>query len=186
MEEIQMRLTWKALAVGVLLASASTTSFAVPTCNSSTDWVSLGPPGVKYLSNWFSSAGTYNDCYTFSLGANADSFGGVVELDPWFNTLDIDVTSVSLLLNGSSIGEDQSPLNFAFGDLDQGGIYTLVVNSLVTADPSGLWNAPAGYIGLIGAMPSAPAPTSVPEPTTLTLLGLGLVTAAVVRRRRVR
>jgi hypothetical protein len=171
-----MRRTWKAIAVGFALASASTTSFAMPKCTSNTDWVSLGPPGTAVFSNWFSKSGTFNDCYTFSLGGDADSFGGVVEVDPLFNKLDIDVTSVSLFLNGSSLGKDQSPLNFTFDDLVKGGIYTLIVNAVVTKDP-GLWKIPVGYVGTIQTT------TSVPEPMTLTLLGLGLVAVAAARRR---
>jgi hypothetical protein len=179
-----MRLSWKAIAAGVLLASASTTSFAVPTCSSTTDWASVGP-GIEFFSNLFSSPRTYDDCYTFSLSGDAKAFAGVGGID-WFSNLDIDVTSVSLFSNDSSIGAAQSPQSFVFDDLTQGGLYTLVVNSVVTLGPSGLWNAPVGYFGLIGAMPGLVAddPTRVPEPTTLTLLGLGLVTAAVVRRRR--
>ncbi len=173
-----MRLSWKAIAAGVLLASASTTSFAGPTCSSTTDWANLGPPGLASFGNWFSTAGTYNDCYTFALGASADSFGGTLEIDPWLNKLDIDVTSVSLFLNGSSIGADQSPSYFTFDDLVQGGIYTLIVNSVVTRDP-GLWNVPVGYVGVIKTTTN-----SVREPTTLTLLSLGLLATAAVRRRR--
>src|SRR5690349_13130834 len=136
-----MRLTWKAIAAGFVLASASTASFALPTCSSTTDWVTLGPPGLETFGNVFSRAGNYYDCYTFSLGASADTLGVTLEIDPWLNKLDIDVTSVSLWLNGSSIGSDTSPSYFTFSDLTQGGIYTLIVDSVVTNDP-GLWSAP--------------------------------------------
>ena len=48
----------------------------------------------------------------------------------------------------------------------------------MTRDP-GLWNVPVGYVGVIKTTTN-----SVPEPTTLTLLSLGLLATAAVRRRR--
>jgi hypothetical protein len=173
------------MAAGVVLALASTASFAIPvsmpSCTSTTNWGSLGPPGNQAFGQAFTSAGSYNDCYNFSLGSNADSFGGTTAWDLPLNSLDINLDQVSLYSNTTMVGSDQSPESFAFAGLVAGG-YTLVVSSVVT-DNWGFYPLLA-YTGQISTYKAGAGTTSVPEPTTLTLLGLGMVAAAAVRRRR--
>ena len=172
----------KVVVTGIAVALGASSAMAAPNCNSTTDWVSLGPPGLETFGKSFTAAtsGTYHDCYTFSLDASATSFGGVLEIDPWLNKLDIDVSKVSLFLNKTLVGYDSSPFNFSFASLLSGGIYTLMIDSVVSKDP-GLWNLPVGYAGMIATTIAAP----VPEPTLVALVLAGLVgvgAAAAARR----
>jgi len=169
----------KTLLASIALATAASSSMAaLPSCYSTTSWNSLGPPDVEFFGNSFTSAGTYNDCYTFSLNSTANSFGGALEINTLFNKLDIDVTSVSLFLGESLIGSDTSPLFFSFGGLAGGGLYTLAVASSVSNDP-GLWKIPVGYAGLIATI-AAP----VPEPSAVALMIAGLLGVGTVAWRR--
>lgn len=165
----------KAVLAGLALGLASAGAFAMaPACSS---LGTLGPPGLATFGNSFSSAGSYTDCYTFSLSSAAHSFGGTLEIDPLFNRLDIDVQSVSLYAGDTLLGTDTSPLLFSFGDLI-GGAYTLAIRSLVENDP-GLWNKPVGYVG---ALATVTAP--VPEPSTYALMLAGLAAVGWAARRR--
>lgn len=172
-----MKLT-KLLASFAVLAAAAGPALA--DCTSTTNLGLMGPPGLAGLGNSFSSAGTYHDCYTFSLAAESTAFGGTLEIDPWLDKLDIDVQSISLAGGTlSSMLLDSTPGTFSFGSLGA-GTYTLTVNSLVTR-AQGLFNVDVGYSGLVATV-AAP----VPEPGTyaLMLAGLGAL-GWVARRRRV-
>jgi PEP-CTERM motif len=151
----------------------------------------MGPPGAAWFGQAFSSAGSYLDCYSFSLSSASDSFGGTIELDPWLNKLDIDLTTISLFSggvhggapSGALIGSDDTPGLFSFGSLAT-GTYTLTVSSKVTRD-AGLWNAPVGYVGLFATnRASVASPAPEPESMALMLAGLAGVAAAVRRRRK--
>lgn len=169
----------KSLLAGLAMTvAAAAATAAAPTCYSTTAWNSLGPPDVEFFSNTFTSAGSYVDCYTFTLNSGANSFGGALEINTLFNKLDIDVTSVSLYLGSTQIGMDTSPLGFSFGSLAGGGLYTLAVASTVTNDP-GWWKVPVGYVGLIATI-AAP----VPEPTAMALAVAGLLGVGALARRR--
>jgi hypothetical protein len=165
-------------AVGLLLAASP--SFAGP-CTSTVNWGSLGPPGLENFGNFFSSPGSYSDCYAFTLDEAADGFGGLIAVDPLFDKLDINVTSVSLSGGGLAAPVyDFSAGTFSFASL-LAGTYQFAVNVDVTRD-SGLWNLPVSYFGAIGTFASA-AQTSVPEPGALSLIGAGLVLLGIMRRR---
>lgn len=182
-----MRLRTLAAALAVLAAGPAMAA----TCSGTANWGSMGPPGVHGLGNSFSSAGSYLDCYTFSLTASADSFGGVVEVDPWLNKLDIDVTSVRLfsggVLGGQTLGGLVGPAysagQFSFGSLTA-GTYTLAVASTVSRD-FGFFNDAVSYKGGIAtSATSVASPAPEPESYAMMLAGLVGVGAAVRRRRK--
>ena len=170
-----------AIAATVALALGASSSMAA-VCTSTTSLGNMGPPGFELFGNSFSSAGSFSDCYTFSLSADANSFGGTIEIDPLFNKLDIDVTKVSLYFGDSLVGSDNSPSLFSFSSLAGGigGTYTLMVSGDVTRDP-GLWNAAVAYAGAIQTIASP-----VPEPGAVALLlaGFAGVGAATWRRSK--
>ena len=165
--------------IGALLLAVSAPAFA-GLCTSNTTWGSLGPPGFQLFGNSFDAAGTYTDCYQFNLDASANSFGGTLELDPFLNTLNIDLTSVSL--SGGGLANtllDVTPDTFSFEGL-LAGTYQLAVSAVVSGN-FGLFRSPVGYVGVIATMD---APSQVPEPGTLTLVGAGLIGLTLIRRRK--
>lgn len=160
------------------------------TCTGGSSLGNLGPPGAAFFGESFARAGSYLDCYSFSLSSAADSFGGVIELDAWLNKLDIDVTGVSLFSGASSagqatggfVGADYTPGYFSFGSL-AAGVYTLAVEATVSRDP-GLWSVPVGYVGLLSTSRATVA-SPAPEPETYAMMLIGLVgVGAMVRRRK--
>ncbi len=160
------------------------------TCTGGNALGTLGPPGSALFGESFARAGSYLDCYSFSLTSAANSFGGVIELDAWLNKLDIDVTGVSLFSGASSAGQatggllgaDYSAGYFSFGSL-AAGAYTLAVASTVSRD-AGLWNASVGYLGLLSTSRATVA-SPAPEPETYAMMLIGLVgVGAMVRRRK--
>jgi hypothetical protein len=178
----------KSIAAAVALVLSAPAMAA--TCSGGTSLGTLGPPGAAYFGQSFSGAGSYLDCYSFSLSSAADSFGGVLEIDVLLNKLDIDVTGVSLFSGVSSIGQSTGGLigsdytagYFSFGSL-AAGAYTLAVASTVSRD-AGLWNAPVGYLGLL-ATSRATVASPAPEPETYAMMLAGLVgIGAMVRRRK--
>lgn len=163
------------LALSLLGASAFAQS-----CTRTTSLGQMGPPDLAYLGNSFNSAGNYSDCYNFSLGGPATSFGGAIELNTLLNKLEIDVASVALYAGGSQVGIDYSPLAFSFGALAGGVTYTLAVAGSV-AQNWGLFDGKVGYSGLF-ATHAAP----VPEPSAYALALLGLLGVGLAVRRKQR
>ena len=166
----------KALFAGLAISLASSVSGAA-TCTSSTTLGTLGLFGSS-----FSSAGTYYDCFTFSLSGNAKAVGGIQELDPFWNKLNISLKSVSLFSDGTLVGNmDTSPLTFSFGNLAGGALYTLqVVSKVIVASGIGT-NDKVGYAGVITTLAS-PAPE--PAAYALAAAGLAIVGVSAWRRRR--
>lgn len=178
----------KSIAASVALVLSAPAMAA--TCTGGGSLGTLGPPGTAFFGESFSNAGSYLDCYSFSLTSAADSFGGVLEIDVMLNKLDIDVTGVSLFSGASSIGQatgglvgsDFTPGYFSFGSL-AAGTYTLAVASNVGSD-AGLWNAPVGYLGMLSTSRATVA-SPAPEPASYAMMLAGLVgIGAVVRRRK--
>jgi hypothetical protein len=161
-----------------LCAALAGGSAMAASCSTTSNFGNMGPPGFALFGNSFGSAGGFNDCYTFSLTDSADSFGGTVEVDPWLNKLDIDVSSVSLFFGSGLVGTDSSPGSFSFGSLLSGN-YRLEVAGNVSLD-GGWHNAPVAYGGSMLTVASA-----VPEPETYAMMLVGLFgVGAVVRRRK--
>lgn len=171
------------------LLAALATLLAAPamaaTCSGGSNWGSLGPPGLQAFGSSFSSTGSYLDCYAFSLTSAANSFGGILEFDPWLNKLDIDVQSVSLFSGGvlggqtgSFVASDYSVGRFSFGSLSAGD-YTLAVASLVSRD-FGIVNKAVGYTGIIATSVASPAP----EPEAFAMMLAGLTGVGMMVRRR--
>ena len=178
---------YKALFAGLAISLASSVSGAATCSSTPVSLGSMGPPGFSTFGGSFSSAGTYYDCFSFSLSGNAKSFGGTLEVDPFWNKLNISLKSVSLFSqDGTRVGnKDTSPLTFSFGNLAGGALYTLqVVSNVIVA--SGIVgtrgkNDNVGYAGVITTLAS-PAPE--PAAYALAAAGLAIVGVSAWRRRR--
>ncbi len=151
-------------------------SMAVPIV-ANFDLGALGVPGSAIIGNSFSTAGEYQDNFSFSIGESASASGLVLELDPWWNRLNLDVTGIAL--SGVGYAGPNILGVYNFGTLGAGS-YTLSIFSTVTST-RGLLSSSVGYAGLLGLKDVA---TQVPEPATLALFGLGLLGVAFAGRRR--
>lgn len=97
---------------------------------------------------------------------------------------DANLTDIQFLLNGVSISDFSIPgntfnkdltFNIANGLLDGGGTLKMVLNGAVG------WDLDLDSVGLTF---DVPANSTVPEPASLALLGLGLAGVAATRRRK--
>jgi hypothetical protein len=173
------RLAFVLTTIVAVLAFEPAPAIAGPVgCSYTQDLGDMGPPDLVVIGNSFSTPTSYLDCYEFTLSNTADSFGGVLEIDPFANALNIDVTSVSLFAGSSLLSIDTTPLLFSFGPLSSGLEYTLAIAGTV-ATGLGLYTAPVAYIGAFSTKNA-----SVPEPATMLLTALGIGSAVPFLRRR--
>jgi hypothetical protein len=173
-----------ALAALALIVSGSASANVV-------NWGNIVAPDTRSFGNTFDSRdpeGYFTDYYNFSLTSGVNSFGGAWELDPLLNRTDISNLSVSLWSGGSSFGSFDMPTDF-FGFPIEGlfkfeglgaGNYSLHVRGNIDQH-LGLNRDEAGYGGWISF---TSATTAVPEPSTLAIMGLGLLGLAFAMRRR--
>ena len=103
-----MKRFWLALAGTLMFANAAHAALA--SCGSGSTALSSG--STELFGNAFASAQSFGDCYSFSLGTSADSFGGTLTIDP-LSFLDINIVvsqpnaPVNVLRHlGSAIGTE--------------------------------------------------------------------------------
>jgi PEP-CTERM motif-containing protein len=169
-----------ALAVVALLACGSASAMTV-------NWGTITAPDARDFGNSFnanSPEGPFTDSYNFTLTSGVNSFGGIIQLDPLLNQTDIDHLSLSLWSGGSSLHSIDVPWPyipqfFDFSNLGAGD-YSLQISGSIDVHRWGTDDS-AGYYGAIAF---TPGDTAVPEPSTLALMGLGLLGIAFAMRRR--
>ncbi len=174
-------MTFKPLVMALALCAAGPSMAA--SCSSTFSLGTIGPGNIVAFGNFFGAAGTFNDCYSFTLSATpASATSTTVEWD-WSSRLDVNLSSVSLS-GGSVLSHiDTGPLrSWTFGDLTAGD-YQLSLAGNVYDTGAGSAGLGVGYSGMLTT--SGPAVvTPVPEPATVAMLALGFAAVAWGTRRR--
>lgn len=135
-------------------------------------------PSSWDLQHSFSGTANFDDIYTFTINTSAIAWGGVFEFISDDNTLALLISSVSLYDTEKVLQVDYTPDGYSFSGLTA-GTYSLHVQGRVDPDGGSVVD-PVYYQGKLnlGLL------TSVPEPGSLALFGVGLAAAALAGRRR--
>lgn len=160
----------KKFSIGLAVLALAVSGAAQAT---SIDLGSVTAPDARIIKSALGGTnGTFVDNFSFSLTNDASAFGGLLEFDSFFGDTTI---SLVTMVSGSGGFFDFSftPGLFSFTGLTAGD-YTMFVSG-------NSFGYVTGYAGLLTFW-AAPS-TSVPEPGTLALLGLGLIGLGIVRRR---
>lgn len=172
----------KSLVAALVLVSAAPVMAA--TCTKTFSLGSMGPPDFASFGNTFTSAGQFNDCYTFSLSSAADALGVALEFD-LSSRLDVDLLTAAIhRTTGELIGlvHDFSSPIFSFDGLGAGQ-YRLEIGGEVAVDRPAGWTGVVGYGGILSTT-SAQVATPVPEADSLAMLAMGLGVVAWASRRK--
>jgi hypothetical protein len=176
--------------IAALALVATVPSAMAATCTASFALGSMAPPpqGYGVGNEWHQETGvTFNDCYTFTLGALGNIIGQTLELDG--NKTDLEILTASLF---KSTGEFVSSVDlaslgviqqFEFDNLSAGDFRLELAGNATRSGDNGN-GSPFGYTGTLSSNLSTAAP--VPEPGTAAMLGLGLGVVAWVHRRQIR
>jgi hypothetical protein len=170
----------KTLLASLAFVLAAPAAFA-QSCTSNTGLETLGS-GNTLFGNWFSSAQTFSDCYSFTLASASDVSGLTAAIDLSIK-FDVDVDSVTLLgggLGSQSLTADTG--EFSFDNLTA-GVYQLVVSGDVSRVANFGTLLGVGYGGAISAS-AITAPVPEPETYAMMAMGLGLIGWVSRRRRR--
>lgn len=164
-----------------LIIAVVMAAFSAPSLALNISLGNLSTPGGFLIGNSFDGPGTFVDTYGFSISNPANASTLVLEIDPLLNRLNLEISSVALSGVGSFAGSGL--LNF--GALAAGS-YVLSITSIVS-QTRGLTNLGVGYGGLLALTSARGVRSQVPEPSTLAIYLLGLLTVAfAVRRKPVR
>lgn len=137
--------------------------------SNSIDPVTLTPDFTGFYS--FGAAKTF-----FSLAPATALADGSFVVD---GTLNVAMSLFSSFQSNTSLTADWSGEGFIAAPLGADLLDTATFN-IVSSNPNVVWTSDSGRTSTL----ASPPPTSVPEPGTMALMGVGLAGAAVLRRRR--
>ncbi|EHR69101.1 PEP-CTERM putative exosortase interaction domain-containing protein [Burkholderiales bacterium JOSHI_001] len=178
----------KNLLCAAVLAATPWLAQAAPTCSYSQGLGPMAPGQTLSVGRSVVSAGSFTDCYDFSVNYNAEASGNTAEVNASFGASvsfgTIDVWGVELFRDGVSVGAfDNTPESFFFPDLEDGN-YLLAVSATTTRGSGRLRVAYTGSLSTV--LDSTPdTGNQVPEPASLALV-LGALGAAGLGARRKR
>lgn len=137
------------------------------------EYIDLGtvtaPDTVHFGNSWVVAPPLFADEFAFDLTNSANVFGLILEGDWWLGNTNVQLLA---LASNTYFDFDLTPGTFSFSGLTAGAY------SLFVAGTAG------GFLtGYEGVMRFVAQPTRVPEPSTLALLGLGLICLGFLRRR---